>query len=97
MSSERANLFRMPSDSLLVVLRRGLLRRRTGWWLAAALTVFGLLLGPERLAQAGPTLAAAVREVVAASWFLLLLAGFGLTLGLARVSWLAAGLAGGGA
>jgi hypothetical protein len=72
---------------LAAAVRRALLTRRTGWGLAAALLLLGILLGWQQLTRAasmaGQGLAEAGRLVPDAGWLLFLLAAVGLVLGLA--------------
>lgn len=77
----------MARNPRLAAVRRALLTRRTGWGLAAALVLLGILLGWHQLTRAvsmvGQSLAEAGRLMLDAGWPLLLLTAAVLVLGLA--------------
>jgi hypothetical protein len=76
----------MARGPRLAALRRVLLTRQAGWWLAYILVLLGILLSGQRLRQAagvvGQVLEAATRLVLDAGGLLLLLTAFGLAGGL---------------
>jgi hypothetical protein len=81
----------MAGDARRAALRRVLLTRRAGWWLAAALVLLGILLGGQRLGWlrlaraagvAVEDVAEAARLVLGVGWLLLLVLAAGLVLGL---------------
>jgi hypothetical protein len=76
----------MARGPRLAALRRVLLTRQVGWWLAYAFAVLGILIAARRLARAadlaGQALEAAIRLVLDAGWLLLLVTAFGLAAGL---------------